>query len=64
MGTGGKRSYGHEVPVGRIPRRSFGDFPIAGKVTRRPHCARRRVSERNRRASGGSSRGDGGEIPL
>ena len=24
----GWRSYGHEVPVGRVPRRSFGDFPI------------------------------------
>ena len=40
MGTGGKRSYGHEVPVGRVPRRSFGDFPIAGKVTRRPQAAK------------------------
>ena len=33
-GPGGKRSYGHEVPVGRVPRRSFGFFPIAGKETR------------------------------
>ena len=33
-GSGGKRSYGHEVPVGRVPRRSFGFFPIAGKETR------------------------------
>ena len=33
-------SYGHEVPVGRVPRRSFGDFPIAGKVTRRPQAAK------------------------
>ena len=33
-GPGGKRSYGHEVPVGRVPRRSFGFFPIAGKGTR------------------------------
>ena len=33
-GTGGKRSYGHAVPVGRVPRRSFGYFPIAGKVPR------------------------------
>ena len=33
-GPGGKRSYGHEVPVGRVPRRFFGDFLIVEKVTR------------------------------
>ena len=27
---------------------AIGFFPIVGKETRRPHCARRRVSERNR----------------
>ena len=36
----GWRSYGHEVPVGRVPRRSFGDFPIVGKVTRCPQAAK------------------------
>ena len=36
----GWRSYGHEVPVGRVPRRSFGFFPIAGKETRRPQAAK------------------------
>ena len=40
MGSGGKRSYGHVVPVGRVPRRSFGFFPIAGKETRRPQAAK------------------------
>ena len=39
-GAGGKRSYGHEVPVGRVPQRSFGYFPIAGKVPRRPQAAK------------------------
>ena len=39
-GPGGKRSYGHEVPVGRVPRRRFGDFAAAGKVTRRPQAAK------------------------
>ena len=39
-GSGGKRSYGHEVPVGRVPRRRFGDFAAAGKVTRRPQAAK------------------------
>ena len=34
---------------GSRPRRRFGDFAAGGKVTRRPHCARRRVLERNRR---------------
>ena len=40
MGDWGKRSYGHEVPVGRIPQRRFGYFAAAGKVTRRPQAAK------------------------
>ena len=35
QGPGGKRSYGHEVPVGRVPRGRFGHFAAMGKVTRR-----------------------------
>ena len=27
--------YGHEVPVGRVPRGRFGHFAAMGKVTRR-----------------------------
>ena len=46
-GPGGKRSYGHEVPVGRVPRRRFGDFAAAGKVTRRPQAAKPPCKERN-----------------
>ena len=55
-GPGGKRSYGHEVPVGRVPRRRFGDFAAAGKVTRRPQAAkfplRKEPSSGPMRASG------------
>ena len=47
-GSGGKRSYGHGVPVGRVPRRSFGFFPIAGKETRRPQAAKCPCKKRNR----------------
>ena len=43
----------NEVRLCGVPRRSFGYFPIAGKVTRpagrNPPAARRRVSERNHR---------------
>ena len=46
-GPGGKRSYGHEVPVGRVPRRRFGDFAAAGKVTRRPQAAKSPCKKRN-----------------
>ena len=41
----GWRSYGHEVPVGRVPRRRFGDFAAAGKVTRRPQAAKSPLQE-------------------
>ena len=39
-------------PIGPTPWRFFGDFLGVQKVTRRPHCARRRVSERNRPQGG------------
>ena len=63
MGVRGKGDYEHEVLIWSRPRWRFAYFAAMGKVGRRPHCARRRVLERNRRASGSSWRGDGGEIP-
>ena len=52
---GGGRHGGREalpnLPIAHPPWRLFGDFLAGQKVTRRPRCARRRVSERNRRAA-------------
>ena len=53
----GWRSYGHEVPVGRVPRRSFGFFPIAGKETRCPQAAKSPPAKNHR--SGAPGRGPG-----
>ena len=36
----GKGDYEHEVLIWSRPRRSFGFFPIVGKVTRRPQAAK------------------------
>ena len=43
---------------------AIGFFPIVGKETRRPHCARRRVSERNRRKAAALSAEMAAEFPL
>ena len=51
----GKGDYEHEVLIWSRPRRSFGFFPIVGKVTRRPQAAKlpAKVSRRGpMRASG------------
>ena len=39
-GTGGKPSLANEVRLCGVPRRSFGYFPIVGKVPRRPQAAK------------------------
>ena len=36
----GKGDYEHEVLIRSRPRRRFGDFAAAGKVTRRPQAAK------------------------
>ena len=36
----GKGDYEHEVLIWSRPRRRFGDFAAAGKVTRRPQAAK------------------------
>ena len=39
-GGTGKGDYEHEVLIWSRPRRRFGDFAAAGKVTRRPQAAK------------------------
>ena len=39
-GGPGKGDYEHEVLIWSRPRRRFGDFAAAGKVTRRPQAAK------------------------
>ena len=62
-GSGGKRSYGprrstaEPWSIGRVPRRSFGDFPIAGKVTRRPQAAKFPLQNGTERRGGGRPHG-------
>ena len=46
-GPGGKRSYGHEVPVGRVPGDPLGPFPSLGKDLAADAAKHPRNSQRN-----------------
>ena len=52
-GDRGKATMSTKCSSGAVPRRSFGYFPIAGKVTRRPQTAESLLRLQNKKGGGG-----------